>query len=112
MVSGNQKEITQMQDRRLYELNEKFNHMSLENEQKLENIRFTMSKKIGELTEDNNRQLEQMRQTVDEKLQKTLEDRIGQSFQMVSERLEPVSYTHLDVYKRQLPKIASRLPDS
>ena len=90
MVSGNQKEITQMQDRRLYELNEKFNHMSLENEQKLENIRFTMSKKIGELTEDNNRQLEQMRQTVDEKLQKTLEDRIGQSFQMVSERLEQV----------------------
>ena len=31
-----------------------------------------------------------MRQTVDEKLQKTLEDRIGQSFKLVSERLEQV----------------------
>lgn len=90
MVSGNQKETAQMQDKRLGELNEKFNHMSMENEQKLENIRKTMSEKIGELTEDNSKKLELMRQTVDEKLQKTLEDRIGQSFRMVSERLEQV----------------------
>lgn len=90
MVSGNQKEVTQMQDKRLAELSERFRHMTMENEQKLENIRNTMSQKIGELTEDNNKQLEQMRQTVDEKLQKTLEDRIGQSFKLVSERLEQV----------------------
>lgn len=90
MMSGNQNEVTKMQDRRLAELNEKFNHMAMENEQKLEYIRRTMSEKIGELTEDNNRQLEQMRQTVDEKLQRTLEDRIGQSFKLVSERLEQV----------------------
>lgn len=90
MVTGNQKEMTVMQDKRLSELNEKFNHVALENEQKLDNIRNTMSAKIGELTEDNNKQLEKMRQTVDEKLQKTLEDRIGQSFKMVSERLEQV----------------------
>lgn len=90
MVSGNQKEVTQMQDKRLAELSERFRHMTMENEQKLENIRNTMSQKIGELTVDNNKQLEQMRQTVDEKLQKTLEDRIGQSFKLVSERLEQV----------------------
>lgn len=90
MVTGNQAEMTKMQDHRLLELNAKFNHMTMENEQKLENIRMTMSRKIGELTEDNNRQLEEMRRTVDEKLQKTLEDRIGQSFRMVSERLEQV----------------------
>lgn len=90
MVTGNQKEITMMQDRRLAELNEKFNHMSMENEQKLNNIRTTMSEKLGELTADNNKQLEKMRNTVDEKLQKTLEDRIGQSFKLVSERLEQV----------------------
>lgn len=75
MVTGNQKEVTQLQDKRLAELSERFSHLTLENEQKLENIRNTMSKKIGELTEDNNKQLEMMRQTVDEKLQKTLEDR-------------------------------------
>lgn len=90
MVTGNQKEVTQLQDKRLAELSERFSHLTLENEQKLENIRNTMSKKIGELTEDNNKQLEMMRQTVDEKLQKTLEDRIGQSFKLVSERLEQV----------------------
>lgn len=36
------------------------------------------------------RQLAEMRATVDEKLQKTLEERIGQSFRLVSERLEQV----------------------
>ena len=90
MVAGNQKEAMQMQDRRLAELSARFAHMSLENEQKLENIRTTVSGKIGELTADNNKQLTLMRQTVDEKLQKTLEDRIGQSFQLVSQRLEQV----------------------
>lgn len=34
--------------------------------------------------------LEKMRETVDEKLHKTLEDRLGQSFKLVSERLEAV----------------------
>ncbi len=34
--------------------------------------------------------LEKMRETVDEKLHKTLEERLGQSFQIVSERLEAV----------------------
>ncbi|MEF9922148.1 MAG: DNA recombination protein RmuC [Anaerovoracaceae bacterium] len=90
IVSTNQKESAETQDKRLMELNEKFNHMALENEQKLENIRTTMEKKIGELKEDNNKQLDLMRHTVDEKLQKTLEDRISQSFKLVSERLEQV----------------------
>lgn len=90
MVTANQQEAFRMQDYRLAELNERFSHLAVENEQKLENIRRTMSEKIGELTEDNNRQLTQMRQTVDEKLQKTLEDRIGQSFRLVSQRLEQV----------------------
>ncbi|HKM29061.1 MAG TPA: DNA recombination protein RmuC [Anaerovoracaceae bacterium] len=90
MVSGNQKEVAMMQDKRLGELNEKFTHVSLENEQKLENIRITMEKKIGELTQDNNKQIELMRNTVDEKLQQTLENRITQSFKLVNERLEQV----------------------
>lgn len=90
IVVGNQQEITRLQDRRLAELSEKFSHLSLENEQKLENIRNTMSRQLGEMTEDNRRQMEQIRATVDEKLQKTLDDRIGQSFKLVNERLEQV----------------------
>ncbi len=90
VVVGNQQEITRLQDRRLAELSEKFSHLSLENEQKLENIRNTMAQKMDALTTDNQRQMEQIRQTVDEKLQKTLDDRIGQSFKLVNERLEQV----------------------
>ena len=90
MVSANQKMMAENMDSRLFELNNRFSHMAVENEQKLEAIRGTMEKKITDLTADNNRQLTEMRQTVDEKLQKTLEDRISQSFKLVSERLEQV----------------------
>ena len=89
-LSRSQRDSAESQDKRLFELNNRFSQMAVENEQKLENIRATMEKKIGDLTEDNSRQLEKMRQTVDEKLQKTLEDRISQSFKLVSERLEQV----------------------
>lgn len=42
------------------------------------------------IREDNTRQLEKMRETVDEKLQSTLEKRLGESFKLVSDRLELV----------------------
>ena len=90
MVSTNQKDSAENLDKRLADLNTRFSHMAVENEQKLENIRISMEKQIGRLNEDNRQQLEQMRQTVDEKLQKTLEERISRSFQLVSERLEQV----------------------
>ena len=38
----------------------------------------------------NERKLEEMRATVDEKLQATLETRLGESFKLISERLEAV----------------------
>jgi len=63
---------------------------SVHNEQKLENIRMAVTTHLKALQDDNNKQLEKMRETVDEKLQKTLEDKIGQSFKLVSERLEQV----------------------
>ena len=59
-------------------------------EQKLERTRETVQMQIGSLQEDNSRKLEAMRQTVDEKLHATLEKRLGESFQMVNERLEQV----------------------
>ncbi len=71
-------------------INERFKSFSVESEQKLDNIRTTMEKRLGSMQEDNSKKLELMRQTVDEKLQKTLEEKIGQSFKLVSERLEQV----------------------
>lgn len=83
-------EINAMRQETIKFMDQQFAHTSMQNEQKLENIRKTMENSLRSLTEDNNKQLEMMRNTVDEKLQKTLEDRISQSFKLVSERLEQV----------------------
>lgn len=91
MVADFQRNSAAQQDKRLCALDERFHRMTVENGQKLEDIRTSTERKIADLTKDNNEQLEKMRQTVDEKLQKTLEERIGQSFRTVSERLEQVS---------------------
>jgi DNA recombination protein RmuC len=60
------------------------------NESKMEAVRQIVDEKLKNIQEDNSRQLERMRQTVDEKLQSTLEKRLGESFRLVSERLEQV----------------------
>jgi DNA recombination protein RmuC len=60
------------------------------NEQKLERMRETVEKQLHMLREDNGSKLEEMRKTVDEKLNQTLEKRLGESFKLVSERLEMV----------------------
>ncbi|GBR73194.1 DNA recombination protein RmuC [Candidatus Termititenax aidoneus] len=56
----------------------------------LEKIRAAVENKLRDIQTDNNNKLEQMRATVDEKLHQTLETRLGESFKLVSERLELV----------------------
>lgn len=56
----------------------------------LNDLRATLDQKMTQLQEQNARKLEEMRKTVDEKLQGTLEKRLGESFKLVSERLEQV----------------------
>ena len=56
----------------------------------LENVRSIVDLRLGQLQEDNAKQIDTMRATVDEKLQGTLEKRLGESFKLVSERLEQV----------------------
>jgi DNA recombination protein RmuC len=58
--------------------------------QHLEAVRGAVDQRLAALQADNTTKLEQMRQTVDEKLQTTLETRLGESFRLVSERLEQV----------------------
>ncbi len=94
-------QIAQAQDERLKTLqtgitdqlssmDKRFAQLSMQTEQKLENIRSTMEKRIQGLQEENTKSLNEMRKTVDEKLQKTLDDKLHQSFSLVSERLEQV----------------------
>ena len=56
----------------------------------LESIRTALDQRLAAIQSDNAARLEQMRLTVDEKLQSTLETRLGESFRLVSERLEQV----------------------
>ena len=90
MIAVNQQSFSASQSERFNHLEQRFQTFSLENEQKLENIRRTMEQQLDDIREDNNKQLEEMRATVDKKLQKTLEEKMNQSFALVSERLEQV----------------------
>jgi DNA recombination protein RmuC len=53
-------------------------------------LRNALNERLAAIQADNAQQLEQMRKTVDERLQSTLEQRLGESFRLVSERLEQV----------------------
>jgi DNA recombination protein RmuC len=64
--------------------------LTADNEKRLGDIRGTLESKLKAIQDDNAAKLEQMRATVDEKLQATLETRLGQSFELVSKRLEEV----------------------
>jgi DNA recombination protein RmuC len=56
----------------------------------LEGVRGIVDLRLKQLQEDNAKQIDKMRATVDEKLQGTLERRLGESFKLVSDRLEQV----------------------
>ncbi len=56
----------------------------------LDSMKQILEQKISAMQTSNEQKLEQMRITVDEKLQQTLEARLGESFKLVSERLEAV----------------------
>lgn len=56
----------------------------------LESVRSIVDVRLRQLQDDNAKQIDKMRATVDEKLQGTLEKRLGESFKLVSERLEQV----------------------
>jgi len=90
VLTSSQTQFTAMQDSRMQALTTQMSDNMKLNEQKLENMRQTIENSLKNIQDDNSKKLEQMRQTVDEKLQKTLESRIGESFKIVSERLEQV----------------------
>jgi DNA recombination protein RmuC len=83
-------EMTKSQAEQLELVRKQFKEMTDKNETRLEGVRTTVENQVRQLQESNEKRLEQMRQTVDEKLQSTLEKRLGESFKLVSERLEAV----------------------
>lgn len=64
--------------------------MTESNEKRHDAIREALTQSLEAVRKDNETKLEAMRATVEEKLQGTLEQRLGESFKLVSERLEQV----------------------
>jgi DNA recombination protein RmuC len=83
-------EGAEQQQRFAAALDQRLNELTARNEQRIGEMRATLETQLQKLQADNERKLEQMRATVDEKLQSTLETRLGESFRLVSERLEQV----------------------
>jgi DNA recombination protein RmuC len=83
-------EMTTVQKLQLETFGTQLGRLTESHETKAEALRTAVEAKLESVREDNTKQLEQMRQTVDEKLQGALEQRLGESFKLVSERLELV----------------------
>jgi DNA recombination protein RmuC len=71
-------------------LKKSITELNTQNETKLDKIREQIDIKLQDIQKDNSEKLEQMRATVDEKLQKSLDQKLGESFKLVSDRLEQV----------------------
>jgi DNA recombination protein RmuC len=60
------------------------------NDRRFAEVRATIEQRLKDIEANNSAKLEEMRRTVDEKLHATLEQRLGESFKLVSDRLEQV----------------------
>jgi DNA recombination protein RmuC len=82
--------VAQTNEQKLGEIRSSMDQLIDRTSQRIVEVRGAVEQKLGDIQKDNAAKLEQMRATVDEKLQSTLEARLGESFRLVSERLEAV----------------------
>ena len=85
-------EMRRSQSDQLGSIAQRIQELTASNTLGLETLRSTIDAQLKHLQESNEKKLDQMRETVDEKLQSTLEKRLGESFKLVSERLEAVQH--------------------
>lgn len=79
-----------LQAERLEAFARELNRFSLGLDERFERLKTTVEGRLTAIQTDNANKLEEMRRTVDEKLHATLEQRLGESFKLVSDRLEQV----------------------
>lgn len=82
--------LNQGQQKQLEGMTAQLKEFTTANQNGLDRIRVTFDERVRELQAGNEKKLDEMRKTVDEKLHDTLEKRLGESFKIVSERLERV----------------------
>lgn len=79
-----------LQAERLEAFARELNRFSLGLDERFERLKLSVEGRLTAIQADNANKLEEMRRTVDEKLHATLEQRLGESFKLVSDRLEQV----------------------
>lgn len=79
-----------LQGERLDAFSRDLNRFSLGLDERFDRLKLSVEGRLVAIQNDNAQKLETIRQTVDEKLHATLEQRLGQSFKLVSDRLEQV----------------------
>ncbi len=89
-LSNTLKAMGELQQAQLGEVAKQIKELTESTRSSLDRARQTMDDRVKELQESNEKKLDEMRKTVDEKLHETLEKRLGESFKIVSDRLEAV----------------------
>ena len=79
-----------LQAERLEAFARELTRFSLGLDERFERLKLSVEGRLTAIQADNAQKLEEMRRTVDEKLHATLEQRLGESFKLVSDRLEQV----------------------
>ncbi len=106
--------ISELTKKQLDSFEEKIGVLTEKNIKGISEVRESINQKLELIRSDNSKKLEEMRRTVDEKLHDTLEKRLGESFKLVSERLEEVhkglgEMQHLAVGVGDLKKVLTNI---
>lgn len=89
-ISTQVSQFGSLQSERLEGFARELNRFSLGLDERFERLKIAVENRLTAIQSDNASKLEEMRRTVDEKLHATLEQRLGESFKLVSDRLEQV----------------------
>ncbi len=84
------RELSRAQQDQLFNFTAAMKELTSSMENRLEILRGTVDTKLKEIQDSSTRQLEEIRKNVNERLSDTLEKKLGDSFKLVSERLEAV----------------------
>jgi DNA recombination protein RmuC len=84
------RQVLEEQQKHLRDVVAALTELKKANADEFQKARESLDAKFQQIQASNEKKLEEMRQTVDEKLHSTLEKRLGESFKLVSERLEAV----------------------
>lgn len=82
--------LSNTQKLQLDDVSSQLKQLNESNQGALDRVRSTFDERVKELQSSNEKKLDEMRKTVDEKLHDTLEKRLGESFKLVSDRLDAV----------------------